>query len=61
MLAEAVEIDVSNNDHLVVIDVEECSGQCLSRILRIALRKETHRLRDTSRRFDEPVTSWVFA
>ena len=44
VLAEAVEVDVAHQHHLVVVDVEQRTRQDLARILRVALREEAQRL-----------------
>jgi hypothetical protein len=61
VLAEAVELDVLDDHHLVVGDVEEGVVQDLVRVLVIAPGQEAQRLRDAARRADQAVAARALA
>ena len=61
VLAEAVEVDVLHDHHLVVADVEERVVEDLPGILRVAGAEEAHRLGDADRRAQQAVAAGVLA
>src|SRR5262249_50360158 len=61
VLAEAVEVDVLHDHHLVVGDREERIVQDRHRVLLVALREEAQRARDARRRPREPFAAGLLA
>jgi hypothetical protein len=61
MLAQAVEVGVLDEDHLVVADVEEGVVEDVDRILFVALRQEAHGLGVAMRGAGEAVPGGILA
>src|SRR5262245_7240749 len=61
MLAEAVEVDVLHEDHLVVVFLEHRLVQDLARILVIAAQQELERCGDAGRRAAQPLARRILA
>jgi len=61
VLAQAVEVDVADDHHLVILDGEEGVVDQPVEINRISACEEAKRLFDATRGFAQAVTPWIFS
>ena len=61
MLAQAVEVDVLDDHHLVIIDSEQCVVEHRVDVGGVAARQELQRLLDALRRVEQPLAGRIFA
>src|SRR5207244_2989520 len=61
VLAETIEVDVLDDDHLVVIDREQCAVQDLVDVGIVSIRQKFQRLLDAFRRIQQPLAARVLS
>ena len=61
MFAEGKELDVFDDDHLVVVDIEERAVEDCGNVLGVAAREEGHGFFHAFRRIEQAVARGIFA